>query len=267
MGNKLQAFAWRVTVLVLAAFFLSAIFLPLVSVKAFTSQNLAEGSVNNDVFELQGRLQFLGYYHGKVDGTFGKLTYWAVKNFQSSFGLPVTGFVNMPTKIMLVKATSDWHSSWYKAQHQGNSGPAYGGTAQVVMTGNQQSSSQVLPVVPGLTAADLNLMAHVVYAEARGEPFDGEVAVAAVVLNRLHDPKFPHTIPGIIYQPGAFTSVNDGQINLQPNQQSMNAVMDAVHGWDPSHGALYYFNPSTSTSTWIWSKPEILQIGHHIFCS
>ncbi len=266
MDSKLRYSAGKVAVLALMVFFLSVAPLSLSSVNAFTPQNLVEGSVGNDVYELQGRLQYLGYYRGKIDGIFGKQTNWAVRNFQYKFSMPVTGLVNMPTKTMLVKATPNWHSKWYNSQQTGSAGQGAGSAAQVV-TGGRQPSSRSLPVVPGLTSADLNLMAHVVYAEARGEPLNGEVAVAAVILNRLHDPKFPHSIPGIIYQPGAFTSVSDGQINLQPNQQSMNAVMDAVQGWDPSHGALYYFNPATATSSWIWSKPEILQIGHHIFCS
>ncbi|MCL6549179.1 MAG: cell wall hydrolase, partial [Alicyclobacillus sp.] len=116
-----------------------------------------------------------------------------------------------------------------------------------------------------LSASDLNLMAHVVYGEARGEPFEGQVAVAAVILNRLHDPKFPKSIPAIVYQPGAFDCVNDGQINLQPNREAMQAVIDAVNGWDPTHGALYYFNPAKTSNAWMWAQPELVMIGHHIF--
>lgn len=129
------------------------------------------------------------------------------------------------------------------------------------------SASNIAPGGPvnGLSQSDLNLMAHVVYAEARGEPFQAEVAVAAVILNRMKSPKFPHSISGIIYQPGAFQSVANGQINLQPDAQAMQAVLDAVNGMDPVGNALYYFNPATSTNSWIWSQPEITQIGNQIF--
>lgn len=109
-------------------------------------------------------------------------------------------------------------------------------------------------------------MAHAVYGEARGESFTGQVAIAAVILNRLKDPRFPHSVPAIIYQPGAFTAVADGQINLQPDASATKAVLDAVHGFDPALGAVYYFNPATATSPWIWSRPQIVRIGQHIFC-
>lgn len=134
--------------------------------------------------------------------------------------------------------------------------------------GQAAASVSTTPTAPigGVSPTDQTLLAHVVYAEARGEPFIGQVAVAAVVLNRLRSPKFPKSIPAIIYQPQAFTSVQDGQINLTPNAEAYKAVADALSGWDPADGATYYFNPATATSPWIWSKPEILQIGHHIFC-
>lgn len=109
-------------------------------------------------------------------------------------------------------------------------------------------------------------MARTVYGEARGEPYTGQVAVAAVILNRLYSPQFPNTVSGVIFQPGAFTAVNDGQIWLTPDSTAYKAVHDAVNGWDPSGEALYYFNPATATSKWIWSRPQIKQIGRHIFC-
>ncbi|MCL6453687.1 MAG: spore cortex-lytic enzyme [Alicyclobacillus sp.] len=221
---------------------------------AFTARDLMYGSRGYDVDELQNRLKYDGYYHGKVDGIFGWKTYWAVRNFQYNFGMKVTGYVDMATKMKLVAATQGWH------YQPANSSGAGGSTGS-----NSGSDTTALAPVGNLSSSDLNLMAHTVYAEARGEPFEGQVAVAAVILNRLQSPKFPNTIPGIIYQPGAFTSVSDGQINLQPNAEAMKAVMDAVHGWDPSHGALYYFNPATATSSWIWSQPEITKIGDHIF--
>lgn len=109
-------------------------------------------------------------------------------------------------------------------------------------------------------------MANAVYGEARGEPYIGQVAVAAVILNRLQHPSFPDTVAGVIFQPGAFTAVADGQIWLTPNETARKAVLDAINGWDPSGGAIYYFNPATATSAWIWSRPQIKRIGQHIFC-
>jgi N-acetylmuramoyl-L-alanine amidase len=109
-------------------------------------------------------------------------------------------------------------------------------------------------------------MANAVYGESRGEPYIGQVAVAAVILNRVSNPSFPNTVSGVIFEPGAFTAVSDGQIYLTPNETAKKAVLDAVNGWDPSESALYYFNPDTATSAWIWSRPQIKQIGRHIFC-
>ena len=113
---------------------------------------------------------------------------------------------------------------------------------------------------------DLNLLSKLVYAEARGEPYKGMVAVAATVLNRVADSRFPNTIAGVIYQSGAYTCVADGQINLTANEQSKKAAQDAINGWDPTSGCVYYFNPRTATSSWIWSRPQVMTIGKHIFC-
>jgi len=115
------------------------------------------------------------------------------------------------------------------------------------------------------TSSDLYLLAKCIYAEARGEPYSGQVAVGAVILNRVDSSKFPNTISGVIYQPYAFTCVNDGQINLEPNTTAYNAARDALNGWDPSNGALYYYNPSTATSSWIWSLTIVATIGEHNF--
>jgi len=115
-------------------------------------------------------------------------------------------------------------------------------------------------------SSNLNLLARLVYGEARGEPYTGQVAVAAVVLNRVKSSSFPNTVSGVIYQAGAFSVVNDGQINLTPNQTAYNAARDALNGWDPSYGSIYYFNPNTATSSWIWSRPHVITIGNHRFC-
>lgn len=115
--------------------------------------------------------------------------------------------------------------------------------------------------------ADVNLLTHLVYSEARGESYKGQVAVAAVVLNRVQSDKFPNTVSEVIFQPGAFTAVDDGQFKLEPNNTARKAVLDAIRGWDPSNHALYYFNPKTATSEWIWSRPQLVTVGNHIFAA
>lgn len=116
-----------------------------------------------------------------------------------------------------------------------------------------------------VTAEEFELLAKVVYGESRGEPYKGQVAVAAVILNRVKSPQFPNTIKGVIFQPGAFTSVVDGQAYLTPDETAYRAVKDALNGWDPTNGALFFWNPAKTTSKWIWSKPIKMQIGNHVF--
>ncbi len=118
----------------------------------------------------------------------------------------------------------------------------------------------------GFSQNDIQLMANAVYGEARGEPYIGQVAVAAVILNRVNSPTFPNTVSGVIFEPLAFTAVADGQIWLTPNEQAKKAVLDAINGFDPTENAIYYFNPNTATSSWIWGRPQIKRIGKHIFC-
>ena len=117
----------------------------------------------------------------------------------------------------------------------------------------------------GKYSGDVFLLAQTIYAEARGEPYPGQVAVGAVILNRTRNQAFPSTIPGVVFQPGAFTAVDDGQIYLSPDDSSFKAANDALRGWDPSGGAIYYFNPATATSRWIWSRVPVTSIGRHIF--
>ena len=116
--------------------------------------------------------------------------------------------------------------------------------------------------------SDVQLIARAINGEARGEPYEGQVAVGAVILNRVKSSKFPNTIAGVIYQSGAFTAVLDGQINvpIASNSTVVKAAQDALNGWDPTGGAIYYFNPNTATNKWIWSRPQIKTIGNHIFC-
>ncbi|WP_374103009.1 spore cortex-lytic enzyme [Bacillus sp. ISL-77] len=210
-------------------------------VQAFTNQVLQRGSAGEDVIELQSRLKYNGFYTSEVDGVFGWNTYWAVRNFQDQFGLPVDGVVGAKTKAAIVKATK------YEP-------------------GSSSNNNNSANVPNGYSQNDIQLMSNAVYGESRGEEYTGQVAVAAVILNRVSHTSFPNTVAGVIYQPGAFTAVADGQINLTPNATAKKAVLDAINGWDPSGEAIYYFNPDTATSGWIWSRPQIKKIGKHIFC-
>lgn len=219
----------------------------------FSNATLQQGSRGQDVKELQGRLKFLGYYDGKTDGIFGPATKNAVTWFQWKFGMKSDGIVGPKTKEMLVKATKNW-----KPETSGGTAPDKPSGS----TNNNISGSNNL----GLSENDLKFMANAVYGEARGEPYEGQVAVAAVILNRVKSPSFPNTAYSVIFQPRAFTAVADGQIWLEPNETAKRAVRDAINGWDPSGGCLYYFNPETATSKWIWTRPQVKTIGKHIFC-
>ena len=123
----------------------------------------------------------------------------------------------------------------------------------------------IFPAASTPADKNLDLLAHVIHAEARGEPYEGMVAVGAVVLNRVKDSRFPNSIPGVVYQPGAFDCVRDGQINLEPSASAIKAARDAMNGWDPTYGCIYYYNPVTATSKWIWSRPIVTRIGKHNF--
>lgn len=188
------------------------------------------GSRGDEVTQIQTRLKRWGYYNGSIDGIYGSQTLAAVKYFQRKNGLTADGIAGKNT----LNAMGIYTSSNSTSQSTNNS--------------------------------NVNLLAHVVYAESRGEPYAGQVAVAAVVLNRVKSSSFPNTISGVVYQPGAFTAVSDGQINLSPNTTAYNAARDALNGWDPSYGAIYYFNPDTATNAWIWSRPHTVTIGKHRFC-
>lgn len=228
--------------------------------ETFSSAILKVGSSGSDVYELQGRLKYLGYYNGKIDGQFGTTTKNAVTWFQWKFGLKSDGVVGSKTKLKLWEATKSWKPTAADSPSTGGGSGASNETA----TGDSTSIGQSNRL--GLTDNDLKIMANAVYGEARGEPYEGQVAVAAVILNRLKSESFPNTIYGVIFQPGAFTAVADGQIYLTPNERAKDAVEDAINGWDPSGGCLYYFNPVTATSKWIWTRTQIKTIGKHIFC-
>ena len=196
------------------------------------------GSRGEEVRTIQTKLKRWGYYNGNVDGIYGSQTLEAVKKFQRKNGLTVDGIAGTKT----LQAMGIFNSS-------GNS------------SGNTSSNSS-----SSTNSNDLNLLSRLVYGEARGEPYSGQVAVAAVVLNRVKSSSFPNTISGVIYQKGAFDVVSDGQINLTPNDTAKKAAQDALNGWDPTNGAIYYFNPSTATNKWIWSRPMTVTIGKHRFC-
>ncbi len=268
---------------------------------AFSNQVIQHGAVGDDVIELQSRLQYLGFYNGKIDGVFGWGTYWALRNFQYEFGMPIDGLAGQETKNKLVKATK-YNEQHVKEQiNKGNDFTHYGGVdldkqkkAPQTGGGKQPQTSQpqtqkkqppaanqnqaqtqnqaqaqkptAANVPTGFSQNDIQLMANAVYGEARGEPYIGQVAVAAVILNRIESATFPNTASGVIFEPRAFTAVADGQIWLTPNEQAKKAVLDAINGWDPTGNALYYFNPDTATSGWIWTRPQIKKIGKHIFC-
>lgn len=191
------------------------------------------GSRGSEVTQIQTKLKRWGYYKGSVDGIYGSQTVSAVKYFQRKNGLAVDGIAGKNTLVAMGIFSSSGNSS--------------------SSTSNSNSSN-------------LNLLSRLVYGEARGEPYSGQVAVAAVVLNRVKSSSFPNTVAGVIYQSGAFDIVSDGQINLTPNSTAIKAAQDAINGWDPSYGALYYFNPNTATSSWIWSRPMTVTIGNHRFC-
>ncbi len=253
---------------------------PMDKTRAFTNQVIQQGAVGDDVIELQARLQYLGFYNGKIDGVFGWGTYWALRNFQYEFGLPIDGLAGEKTKAKLVNA-SKYNEQYVKEQiNKGNKFTHYGGTDLGKQstsnnntsgnTGNQGGNPAPKPTAAntpaGFSQNDIQLMANAVHGEARGEPYEGQVAVAAVILNRVNSASFPNTVSGVIFEPGAFTAVADGQIWLTPNETSKRAVLDAINGWDPTNSALYYFNPDTATSAWIWTRPQIKRIGKHIFC-
>lgn len=187
------------------------------------------GSSGQEVIDIQAKLYNWGYYKGIVDGKYGYRTYQAVRLFQSKNGLKVDGVAGTDTLIALGLAPN-----------------------------RAAAASHTV-------SKDVNLLAHLIHGEARGEPYTGQVAVAAVILNRIRDGRFPKTIASVIYQPGAFDAVEDGQINLLPDTNAYRAARDALNGWDPSGGAVYYFNPATATSKWIWSRTIVKVIGKHYF--
>ena len=194
---------------------------------------LKNGSKGALVKTVQTKLKNWGYYTGAVDGVYGPKTVAAVKYFQKKNGLTQDGIVGAKTAAAM----------------------------GVTLTASSSSESSG----GSYSSGDSYLLAKCIYAEARGEPYTGQVAVGAVILNRVRSSKFPNSISGVIYQPYAFTCVADGQINLTPDANAKKAAQDALNGWDPTNGCLYYYNPATATSSWIWSRTVMLSIGKHNF--
>lgn len=194
-----------------------------------------KGATGAGVTEIQTRLKAWGYYTGAVDGVYGSGTEKAVRYFQRSNGLTEDGQCGAQTLAALGLPT--------------NMGGGSGGSSS------------------GGSSGDLDLLARLISAESRGEPYEGQVAVGAVVLNRVAHASFPNSVSGVIYQPGAFSCLDDGQFDQPVAESAYRAAQDALNGWDPSGGAIYYFNPSTATSAWIWSRPAIVTIGKHMFCA
>ncbi len=268
----------------------------------FAAETIANES---QVRVVQQRLRDWGYYDGPVTGYYGELTKAGVIRFQRKHGLNPEGYlgeltlqkigINVAPTATAVSFTGDtpydstiirraqerllnW--GYFDGPVTGNYGPLT--TAAVVRFQQKhglnaegylgpQTLEKLGIFVPASTGqsytnnADLDLLARCVYAEARGEPYAGQVAVAAVVLNRVNHPSFPNTISEVIYQPYAFTAVADRQIYLTPNQAAYNAARDALNGWDPTYGCLFYYNPAVATSQWMFNKPVATQIGKHVF--
>lgn len=215
--------------LILALFALFAVNIALIAALSLVSgaASFRRGSTGGTVTAIQTKLRDWGYYSGAVDGIYGSATENAVRYFQRKNGLTADGIAGNATLAAMGI-------------------PASGGGAQ---------------------SSDVALLARLISAEARGEPYSGQVAVGAVVLNRTRHPSFPSTIYGVIYQKGAFSCLEDGQFNEPVADSAYRAARDAMNGWDPTGGAIYYFNPATATSKWIWSRPVITVIGKHRFCA
>ncbi len=222
--------AKRKKLLLALAVLFAANMLAIALISAVHADLYKRGASGATVTEIQRRLKAWGYYDGAVDGVYGSRTEVAVRYFQRKNGLSADGQVGNQTLAALGIPASG-----------GNSGGSYSG--------------------------DLQLLARIISAEARGEPYQGQVAVGAVVLNRVRHPSFPDTLAGVIYQRDAFTAVSDGQFDEPIAESAWRAAQDALGGSDPSGGALYYFNPATATSAWIWSRPLIVTIGNHRFCA
>lgn len=198
------------------------------------------GSSGDEVTKIQTRLKQWGYFTGPITGNYGPQTTEAVKSFQRTHGINADGIANAKTLELIGLPTGSSSGA--------DSGSSSGGSGAVSET-------------------DVALLARIISAEARGEPYTGQVAVGAVVLNRVESSSFPDSIAGVVYQPGAFTAITDGQINEAVTDSAKRAAREALNGSDPSGGALYYFNPDKTSNKWMRTRPVITRIGKHLFCS
>lgn len=222
--------------------------MPVQTVLAFLGdRTLHMGDSGYDVQQLQRDLGYLGYSVGAVDGIYGWNTFQAVKTFQAKNGLAVDGITGKATAQKVIKQVSEPSAASSAKPSTAASSVSRGGSAVQLSQG------------------EIYDLARVVHGEARGESYEGQVAIAAVVLNRLESNKFPNSVRGIIFEPGAFTAVSDGQFYMEPDNSAHQAVQAALRGWDPTGGAIYYWNPVTATNKWVWSRQIITRIGKHVF--
>jgi len=222
------------TIIISLMVILSITFMSVLYLETSHAQTLAWGSSGEDVRIAQSKLKQWGYLDGSIDGTFGQATYNAVVKFQRANGLTADGVIGPQTRAALgmpVKTTT-------------TTTPASRGVSR---------------------SDDINLLARTIHAESKGEPYLGQVAVGAVILNRVRHASFPNTMAGVVYQPCAFEPTKNGAINEAPNDSAYNAARDALNGWDPTGGAIYFWNPATATSKWIWTRKITLTIGRHVF--
>lgn len=219
--------------LIISVSLILCLLLSVVSQATLGDRTLSKGSRGSEVRDLQKKLIQIGYQVGKVDGIYGKKTQSAVKRFQQEHGIKADGIAGTRTIKELKRLTGESSTS---------------------------SGKKV-----GYKSSDVQLLARCIYAEGRGEPYIGKVAIGACVMNRIKSSKFPKTIAGVIYQPKAFSAVDDGQMNMSPDESAIKAAREAMSGWDPTGGAIYYFNPAKTTNKFIWSRPQIKKIGDHIF--
>ena len=225
--NKKQVFKQIIAVILLNAMVISAV---AYSYRESTQTLSKIGSRGEEVRQVQKKLKELGLYNGSVDGIYGVNTQKAVRQFQKNCGITADGIAGPKTLLYLG-------------------------------LGSGTSSS-----AGGYSSSDIYLLAKVIGAEARGESYTGQVAVGAVVLNRVRHSSFPDSISGVVYQSGAFSCVRDSNWSVEPNDTAKKAARDAINGWDPTGGAIYYYNPAKTSNQWIRKRPVITTIGKHVFC-
>ncbi len=231
MKNNISHRSYRIAMVLLIAFSLTVFFSYLHREDSNSVHTLSKiGSRGNEVREIQKKLRETGHYKGSIDGIYGTATQKAVKSFQKSCGITADGVAGPKTlKYLGISSPSSSSSGKY-------------------------------------SGSDINLLAKLIAAEARGESYTGQVAVGAVVLNRVSHSSFPDTVAGVIYQKGAFSCVNDSNWSVSPNATSLKAARDCINGWDPSGGAIYYYNPAKTSNSFMYSRPVITTIGRHVFC-